>query len=158
MKVQSWLFWQMKKKRVLLCQDWRRWEIKLLLRVYEMPGQPEDEWVTGKRCSTSEELKRRADNASLGWRECSGSSISEEEKRLHELKVWDIRTTNDCVSYTSGVDSRRVYYTWSPSYAARGATQNERGRRPAHFGNQPRECIQVARWVLNKWMVITVIE
>ncbi len=36
--------------------------------------------------------------ARQGWRGCSGSLIIELERRLHELKCWEIRTSQMCAA------------------------------------------------------------
>ncbi len=66
-----------------------------MFRVYKMMGQARDMGVSIKRSSTSKELKRRVlevDCICWGWRGCSGLLIIEVERRVYELKCWEIRT------------------------------------------------------------------
>ncbi len=80
-----------KIKEVLLRKDWKI-KCDLLSWVYKMVGEPRNEGVSVKGNSSSKEFKRRSSVGSRQRRGCNRSLIIEEERRLRELKCWEMRT------------------------------------------------------------------
>ncbi len=82
---------------------WKTWKIKIriLYWVYGKADGTGDEGISVKGSSATEELKKWkktfAVQSCIGGK---GSLIIEEERRLHVLKSWEIRTKR--VSYTTG--------------------------------------------------------